>query len=93
MNLVTDDSEAPPPLPPPLPKRDMTLDQLHKHDGKGQDGRVCLAVCGKIFDVTKGRLQVNWPVNHVSHLLSVYLELQSIKKRVHAIHSISMKHN
>jgi len=42
-------------LPPPLPKRDMTLDELHKYNGKGPDGRICLAINGKIYDCTKGR--------------------------------------
>ena len=33
----------------------MTLMQLRKYDGNGEDGRVCVAVCGKIYDVTKGK--------------------------------------
>lgn len=46
-----------PPVPqiPPLKKQDMTLEQLRKYDGHDEDGRVCIAVNGKIFDVTKGK--------------------------------------
>lgn len=47
------------PLPePPLPKmkkQDFTLDQLREFDGTGPEGRVLLAVNGKIFDVTRGK--------------------------------------
>lgn len=32
----------------------MTLDQLKEYDGTGPEGRVLVAVNGKIFDVTKG---------------------------------------
>jgi len=45
-------------MPPPIPKmkkRDMTLEELLKYDGKGADGRVCVAINGKIFDVTRGK--------------------------------------
>lgn len=47
------------PVPePPLPKlkkQDFTLDQLREYDGSGPEGRVLLAVNGKIFDVTRGK--------------------------------------
>jgi len=46
------------PQPPPIPKmkkRDMILEELLKYDGTGQDGRVCVAINGKIFDVTRGK--------------------------------------
>lgn len=47
------------PVPePPLPKlkkQDFTLDQLREYDGSGPEGRVMLAVNGKIFDVTRGK--------------------------------------
>ncbi len=46
---------APPPPLPPLKKQDMTLMQLRKYDGHGEDGRVCVAVNGKIYDMTKGK--------------------------------------
>jgi len=41
-------------LPPPLPKHNMTLDELKKYDGKGEDRRVCVAILGKVYDCTKG---------------------------------------
>lgn len=42
---------------PPLKKQDMTLQQLRKYDGVSpeSEGRICVAVNGKIFDVTRGR--------------------------------------
>ncbi|KAH6935801.1 hypothetical protein HPB50_010256 [Hyalomma asiaticum] len=40
---------------PPMKKRDMTLEEIRKYDGTGEDGRVLVAVNGKVFDVTKGR--------------------------------------
>lgn len=49
---------APPPQEPDLPrmkKRDFTLEQLREYDGKGQDGRVLVAVNTKVFDVTRGK--------------------------------------
>merc|ERR1712209_184366 len=44
-----------PPPPPPLKKQDMTLVQLKQYDGTGEEGRVCVAVNGKVYDVTKGK--------------------------------------
>jgi membrane-associated progesterone receptor component len=41
--------------PPPLPKHNMTLKELSNYDGKADDGRVCVAILGKVFDCTKGR--------------------------------------
>lgn len=41
------------PVLPPLRKQDMTLEQLRQFDGAGPDGRICLSVNGKIFDVTR----------------------------------------
>lgn len=40
-----------------LPKlrKDMTVTELSQFDGTQSDGRVCLAVNGVIFDVTKGK--------------------------------------
>ncbi|XP_069953528.1 membrane-associated progesterone receptor component 1 [Cherax quadricarinatus] len=43
---------------PPMPKmkrQDLTLEQLKQYDGTGEHGRVCMAVNGKIFDVTRGK--------------------------------------
>lgn len=42
-------------MPEPLSKQDMTLEQLKQYDGKGSDGRVCMAILGKVYDCTKGR--------------------------------------
>ena len=33
----------------------MTLEQLKKYDGTDEEGRVCVAVNGKVFDVTRGK--------------------------------------
>jgi len=52
------DTKPLPPREPELPKlkkRDFTLEQLREYDGKGQDGRVLVAVNGKVFDVTRGK--------------------------------------
>lgn len=53
----SDPLPGPPPEPAlaPLKKQDMTLLQLRDYDGKGEDGRVCVAVNGKVYDVTKGK--------------------------------------
>lgn len=40
---------------PPMKKRDFTLEQLKQFDGRGADGRLLMAVNGKVFDVTKAR--------------------------------------
>lgn len=51
--------DAAPPDPddsqPPLPKRDMTVEELRKYDGRQDDGRILMAVNGKVFDVTRGK--------------------------------------
>lgn len=39
---------------PPLKKRDFTVDELLEFDGVKNE-RVLLAVCGKVFDVSKGK--------------------------------------
>ncbi|XP_015904709.1 membrane-associated progesterone receptor component 1 [Parasteatoda tepidariorum] len=52
-----EEAYSPVSLPPPLPpmkKRDMTHQELKKYNGV-IDERVCVAVNGKIFDVTKGK--------------------------------------
>lgn len=42
---------------PKLPKlrRDFTVEELRKYDGKQEDGRVLVAVNGNVYDVTKGK--------------------------------------
>ncbi|XP_064636444.1 membrane-associated progesterone receptor component 1-like [Lineus longissimus] len=40
---------------PPLKKQDFTVEQLGKYDGTGPDGRILVAVNGKVFDVTRGK--------------------------------------
>ena len=53
--LDTEDVQYEAPLPP-LKKQDMTPAQLREYDGvKREDGRVLMAVLGKIFDVTKSK--------------------------------------
>jgi len=50
-----EDIKYEPPLPP-MKKQDMTPQQLREYDGvKREDGRVLMAVLGKIFDVTKSK--------------------------------------
>lgn len=52
----TDVEESPPkPQLPPMKRRDMTYEELRKYDGTNEEGRVCVAVNGKVFDVTKGK--------------------------------------
>jgi len=58
--LLQKEEEQPISVEPPVPpmkKQDMTLQQLKVYDGQseGSDGRICVAVNGKIFDVTKGK--------------------------------------
>ncbi|XP_067012537.1 membrane-associated progesterone receptor component 1 isoform X1 [Anabrus simplex] len=42
---------------PELPKlrKDFTVEELKQYDGHGPDGRILIAVNGKVFDVTKGK--------------------------------------
>jgi len=41
---------------PPMRRRDMTVEELLEYDGvRRQDGRICFAVDGKIYDVTKAK--------------------------------------
>lgn len=40
---------------PPLTKRDMTVEEIREYDGKQPDGRILMAVNGKVFDVTRGK--------------------------------------
>ncbi|KAG8231540.1 hypothetical protein J437_LFUL008081 [Ladona fulva] len=45
------------PVEPELPKlrKDFTVEELRKYDGNGPDGRILVAVNGKVFDVTRGK--------------------------------------
>lgn len=40
---------------PRMKKKDLTLDELRKCNGTGEDGRICIAVNGRIYDVTRGK--------------------------------------
>lgn len=40
---------------PKMKKQDMNNTQLLQYDGSNADGRICVAVNGKIFDVTRGK--------------------------------------
>ncbi|ESO08849.1 hypothetical protein HELRODRAFT_74560 [Helobdella robusta] len=46
---------APQQMLTPMKKRDFTLDELRKFDGKQEDGRILMAVNGTVFDVTRGK--------------------------------------
>lgn len=48
---------APPTRPtlPKLPKRDYTPQELLPFDGTGPEGRILIAINGKVFDVTRGK--------------------------------------
>jgi len=46
------------PREPPLPKlkrRDWSPEELQAYDGRGDDGRILVAVNGKVFDMTRGK--------------------------------------
>ena len=51
-----EEEEEPLVIPEPLPKHDMTLDELRKYDGKGPDKRVCIAILGRVYDCTKSKM-------------------------------------
>lgn len=57
--IVKSRQRIPEPLPaePALPKlrKDFTVAELRKYDGTGPEGRILVAVNGKVFDVTKGK--------------------------------------
>jgi len=40
---------------PKMKKRDFTIEELREYDGVKNEGRILIAVNGKVFDVTKGR--------------------------------------
>lgn len=40
---------------PKLKKRDFTVEELLPYDGNGPEGRILVAVNGKVFDVTAGK--------------------------------------
>ena len=39
----------------PMKRRDFTLDELREFDGGKGEGRILIAVNGKVFDVTRGK--------------------------------------
>lgn len=41
---------------PPMKKRDFTLEELRQYNGIQGEGRILIAVNGKVFDVTKGKM-------------------------------------
>lgn len=45
----------PVPSLPKMKKRDFTLEDLKPYDGNGPEGRILVAVNGKVFDVTRGK--------------------------------------
>lgn len=49
-----DEPQIPVTTRPELLKKDMTLAQLRQYDGNGPEKRICLAVNGKVFDVSQG---------------------------------------
>ncbi|XP_002131583.2 membrane-associated progesterone receptor component 1 [Ciona intestinalis] len=53
----TEDNFGPPPEPemPKMKKRDMSIEELREYDGVAHDGRILIAVNGKVFDVTRGK--------------------------------------
>lgn len=40
---------------PKMKKRDFTIQELREFDGNKGDGRILVAINGKVFDVTKGK--------------------------------------
>lgn len=40
---------------PKMKKRDFTIQELREFDGTKGDGRILIAINGKVFDVTKGK--------------------------------------
>ena len=68
------DLPPPPPPLPPLKKQDMTLVQLKQYDGTGEEGRVCVAVNGKVYDVTKGKRFYGPGKEDKDHLIYCYLD-------------------
>ena len=49
-------TETPAPVIKELPKikRDFTVEELKKYDGRGTDGRILVAVNGSVYDATRG---------------------------------------
>ncbi|XP_043289729.1 membrane-associated progesterone receptor component 1 [Venturia canescens] len=49
-------TETPAPIIKKLPKlrRDFTVEELKKYDGRGPDGRILVAVNGSVYDATRG---------------------------------------
>lgn len=57
----------PEPELPKIKKRDFNLEDLRKYDGTSSapDGRILIAINGKVFDVTKGKVHYG-PGNYLS---------------------------
>ena len=77
---IVRNKRAPPPKPPEpqlpqMKKKDLTLEQLREFDGKGPDGRLLMAVNGKVFDVTRGKRFYGPGMNLVVHYCIVYIVL------------------
>lgn len=45
-------STSEPKILPKMKKRDLTLEELKEFNGSNKDGRILIAVLGKVFDVT-----------------------------------------
>jgi membrane-associated progesterone receptor component len=43
------------PVLPPMKRRDFTVEDLKPYDGRNEDGRILVAVNGKVFDMTRGK--------------------------------------
>lgn len=58
---------------PALKKKDRTLAELKVFDGTDPDGRVCVAVNGKVFDVTRNGRRFYGPGNYFPHYPSCHV--------------------
>lgn len=56
---VFKDATPPEPVPEPtilpMKRRDFTLEELREFDGRSGEGRILIAVNGKVFDMTRGK--------------------------------------
>lgn len=59
---------------PKMKKRDFTIQELREFDGTKGDGRILVAINGKVFDVTKGK-HFYGPGTHYLHITITYLTL------------------
>ena len=51
----------------------MTMEQLKQYNGTGPEGRVLVAVNGKVFDVTKGILTIKFLHNLLNLIFQLIL--------------------